>query len=621
MKKIQNKAILCAMALVAATGFVSCSSDEVVAEAPVNPTYDGNSVKTQFAINVAKANGTRMSADDTQNNSNYLGMENVRLFTLATAPAASQNVTSDIKLTEPTSVTLTGTARSSHIYSDVNIPVGTNNFLFYSTRKSIANNGTTGAIGGSLLGTGSATIANTDEINFTGVMIKTAKTTEISEVRTAFAAYLNSIITAFGETPTDPNLTTAKTNFTANFTNAQRAGSAFAILKQVEQIYRIADASTDTGTGNAIKTAITNGETIKTTATTTDGVTTLAYNIDDKYANFPNEQGLPEGAMLLTYESGQFKYTEGNPNYGIGGDKKVNMNNIMYPLPIVYFDNTPAKAKDESLLVNQWPTTTTDWDASIISTNGWGNQVLASTHSIALENNINYGVAGLKTTILCTKTQLEDNAVAYNGNSSVQNIDVPASGFPVTGLLIGGQPSQVGWQMIDETATNPNRDYVIYDDVTNGAVAKHDEKSTNIYTLVFDNWQSGNQDGVNIAIELENNSGKAFYGQDGMIEKGQKFYLIGQLVLDDAKKTSFSWPTYGTGSTDLKDSYQGRYPVKADDSGKRIFIQDYTTEANFKITSLKNAYVTIPDLRATKLQLGLSVDLEWKAGMKFDVEL
>ena len=46
MKKIQNKAILCAMALVAATGFVSCSSDEVVEKAPVNPTYDGKTVKT-----------------------------------------------------------------------------------------------------------------------------------------------------------------------------------------------------------------------------------------------------------------------------------------------------------------------------------------------------------------------------------------------------------------------------------------------------------------------------------------------------------------------------------------------------------------------------------------------
>lgn len=78
------------MALVAATAFVSCSSDEVVMEqpqAPENPTFNGKSVKTQFAINVTKAGkGTRMSANDTQNNNNYLDMANVRLFTLATTP-------------------------------------------------------------------------------------------------------------------------------------------------------------------------------------------------------------------------------------------------------------------------------------------------------------------------------------------------------------------------------------------------------------------------------------------------------------------------------------------------------------------------------------------------------
>ena len=53
----------------------------------------------------------------------------------------------------------------------------------------------------------------------------------------------------------------------------------------------------------------------------------------------------------------------------------------------------------------------------------------------------------------------------------------------------------------------------------------------------------------------------------------------------------------------------------------RVFIQDYTTTADFTINSLKNAYVTIPDLRATKLQLGLSVDLKWQSGLTFDVPI
>ena len=569
-------------------------------------------MKTQFAINVTKAGkGTRMSANDTQNNNNYLDMANVRLFTLATTPAASQNVTADIKLAKPSDV---GLSQSSHIYSDVLIPVNTTNFLFYSTRDNLANNATTGAINGSLFGTGS--ISGTDDINFTGVMIKTAKAAEITAVQDEFANYLNGIMDAFVGA-TDANLTNAKTKFTSNFTNEQRAGSAFAVLRQVEQLYRIADGSSDAKAEN-IKAAIINASgTIKTTPTTADGVTTLAYDgIDVKYSNFPEAQDLPEGAMLLTYNtSGKFVYTQDNPDFGIGAGvgPKVNMNKIMYPLPIVYFDNTPVQAKDESLLKNQWPTNTTNWDNFFDAS--WGNTVLASTHSIALQNNINYGVAGLKTTVQCGSNQLKDNAQAYPDGGSTQNIDVPAEGFPVTGVLVGGQPFQVGWEMIDATTSDPNRDYVIYDNKTNSAVAKNGTFSDPIYTLVFDNWHGVNQEGVNIAIELENNSGKAFYGQDGMIEKGQKFYMIGQLILDDTKKESLTWPT------GLKPSYNGRYPVKANDAGKRIFIQDYTTEAKFTINSLVKSYVTIPDLRATKLQLGLSVDLEWKAGMTFDVSI
>ena len=54
---------------------------------------------------------------------------------------------------------------------------------------------------------------------------------------------------------------------------------------------------------------------------------------------------------------------------------------------------------------------------------------------------------------------------------------------------------------------------------------------------------------------------------------------------------------------------------------KRVFVQDFTTTANFTIKSLKNAYVTIPDLRATKLQLGLSVDLTWQSGLTYNVTI
>ena len=49
--------------------------------------------------------------------------------------------------------------------------------------------------------------------------------------------------------------------------------------------------------------------------------------------------------------------------------------------------------------------------------------------------------------------------------------------------------------------------------------------------------------------------------------------------------------------------------------------QDYVTTATVTINSLKNAYVTIPDLRSTQMKLGLFVDLTWQTGYNFDVAI
>lgn len=623
MKKFKDKnfAYGVAVLLAGAMAFSACSSDEEVVN--VNPSFDGESVKTQFAINVAGANknATRMSAENTQNADNYLGMTNVRLFTLEGVPGTATALTSDITLAEPTSVSI---SNSSNIYTDVNIPVGTNNFLFYSTRKDLGTNlsdyQTTGAIESDLFTTSTTAKTALTDITFKGKTIKDVNATTINTVESAFIAYLNGIVEAFGLLLTEGGtLESAKKEFITNFSNKQRAGSAFAILKQVDQLWQIAKGiptgDADKTLANAVVTAITKNATIEIDATGTD----LAYasTLSPNYSNFPIAQGLPDGSMLLTYDTNTFKYTNGTSTE-IGGDNKINMNNITFPLPIVYFDNTPAKASDSEL--KTWPTTTTGWDAGFT---GWDDAVKSSTRAIALENNINYGVASLKTTVKCGAATLEDNAHNYTGTMANQVINVPADGFTISGLLVGGQPESVGWEMIDGTiAGTINRNYVVYDNAVNGAKAKFDVECTPIYTLVFDNWNGGTaQENVNVAIELVNNGDKSFYAQDGIVEKGQRFYLIGKLELNDEKKAALTWPVYGTGEGNLKTSYQNRYPVKATDTDKRIFIQDYTTTANFTINSLQNAYVTIPDLRASKLQLGLSVDLEWKNGITFDVEI
>ena len=52
-----------------------------------------------------------------------------------------------------------------------------------------------------------------------------------------------------------------------------------------------------------------------------------------------------------------------------------------------------------------------------------------------------------------------------------------------------------------------------------------------------------------------------------------------------------------------------------------MFDQAYNTNANVTITSLAHAKNGIPDLKNPKLELGLSVKLEWTAGLVDDVTI
>ena len=630
MKRINNYVLNGALALLSTAGFVACSSSDDVTDAPVNPTYDGKSVKTQFAINVATpSNGkTRMSDVNTQNNGNYLGMTNVRLLTLADSPADNIELTSVIPLADPNTDI---TTRSSHIYSDVNIPVGTSDFLFYSTRSILGtdmdNKFKTGAIVSDMFTKNSPSYLSTNEIKFASEKILSASNT-VDTYKAAFENFLNSVIAVSGWSTTNNNtLKSAYNNIISSYSNGQYAGSANEIKKLMTDLYNavnpISSSSTasdeDKNLASAIMAAINNSSNEVYFVEDDANPGTLKYGstVAQFYYDFPCYNGLPEGSALLTFDNSSNKFIyDATPQ--IGGTNKVNSYKLTYPLPIVYFDNTPAKCIDKELETSEWKTTTSDWDYSTNWTTGWYNSVKATSRSIALQNNINYGVACLETKFSCEGTTLEDNRKNVVTGSQNQTITIPSEGFQVTGILIGGQPENVNWQFIN---AGTNRDYVVYDkELSDIKAGRNGASSAANYTLVFDNWTSAStQEPVNVAIELVNTAAD-FYGVDGIVAKGQKFYLIGRLDPTSAA-TDIKWPTYNDtqGENTLPTSYQGRYPVKF--NTKRVFVQDYTTKANFTINSLKNAYVTIPDLRASKLQLGLSVDLSWRTGLTYDVPI
>ena len=642
MNRINNYVLNGAIALLSTAGLVACSSSDDVTDAPVNPTYDGKSVKTQFAINIADntpKNSTRMSGENTQQ-TGYLSMANIYLLPIKTTGSqsidANTEVLSLIPLNDPNSVSI---SRSSHIYSDVNVPVGANNFLFYSTRRGLGtdmdNKFKTGSITGTLIGATTTTVPavdNTNDITFAlEEILDATNNSSLTTVEGYFEEYLNNIKDVSDWSSQNGNdLETLYTQFT-NFDSEIRAGSAFAVLKLVSELYDKVKPISDNGTDpqktiaqnivNAIIATTGNVTVVVNSPTTTENPYSLKYSTTDKnITNFPAAQGLPEGAAQLTFTSGDFKY-KNQPSIGTNTDPTFNIYNLTYPAPITYFDNTPLKATDKEIQPSDWQITASSWDSWDDWTN-WGNIILSTSRSVALKNNINYGVACLATTFKCSDAgTLEDNKAAIIRGENNQTITVPTDGFPVTGILIGGQPESVNWQYISTSTQATDYEYVAYDrDLTGIKAVKTGDPVSN-YTLVLDNYTAAptGQPKVNVAVELVNTA-EDFYGKDGLIAKGQKFYLIATLDPNQGTAT-VQWPSYDGSNTnfDLKDSYKDRYPVE---NGKnRVFVQDFTTKADFTINTLKNAYVTLPDLRASLLQLGLSVDLTWQSGMTFDVPL
>ena len=620
MKRINHYVLNGAIALLSTAGLVACSSSDDVTDAPVNPTYDGKSVKTQFAINIATpSNGkTRMSAENTQNGGNFLGMENIYLIPFVNEPTASLNGTTDrtdytfpssvIKLAGLSGIDNTTDDKNYHIYNDVNVPVGTKNFLFYGTSPiSESTYKTNGALKVTNLTT--LTQNSTSAISYSLVDIAATSGTNnaITSTQTGFANYLSAIAKADGWSTIAENenatLFNAYKNFTVAPTNGGlRAGSAAAIKEMIQRLttivypLRTKDGETATTVSGVADKII---DKIKASYfdINANGIVSWLTSLGDETTKFPTNLGLPEGCMILTCSNGDFSYAS-QPTMPSSGSSTINLYDITYPAAIAYRANTELAAKSEE--VSSWPTQYSNWES--YDWQGWENEVLATTRSIALKKNIQYGVAQMVTQIKTANSILNDN-------SSDNRVSVNATSFPVTGILVGGQRQSIDWEFLPKGSTQR----VIYDaDIPSATFAASTGWSNPIYTLVFDNYVDGDKDvqeTVRIAVELKNNSNADFSGVDGIVAAGQKFYLIAEL---NPKATSglnaISWPESNT----------NRFPQFKID---RTFVQDYKTCVNLTINTLKNAYVTIPDLRSVKLQLGLSVDLQWQTGLTFDVPL
>lgn len=609
MKRFQLFSLASAMLLASAAGFTSCSSDS---EDPLagGSGVAGQVVKTQFVINIPYAGNesggnarvsTRMTAENTQNKNNFLGLKDIEMFAFDNAPS----------VTNPTStrtINIRTDAPSSNndyrrIYSDIAIPVGTTNMILYARATR----------------TKTVEFAYADKTNFEA----------------------GSLTNPYGNFKDDakPNLSVLNFNLEAIHKNNDFDTKGKAILDKLNEIANTTvdgtpwseiensqpednDAkilqslyakfiSLTAGSANSVNSFI---DHLKGAIESQGVKTTMAQAIIKKCTPvsgiFPRDCYLPDGVAKVKFNptTSSFAFETVTAGTTTQGSNLIDYKTVTFPSELAYFVSSPLKTSTTDPKLTDLPSyekwlagTTNAWD-------GYGDIVQNNTLFVALQNPVQYGVACLKSSIKYSGTSLEDNAKEKIGSESNNFITVNDKSFPITGILIGGQPAGVKWDFEPKSTTKPaDFKYTIYDNDMNGGInftAKAEDTGTlpYNYTLVLDNKDTSSDDAtqsnVNVVIELENNAAD-FYGADGLIPEGSKFYLAGTLDL-----------TATSGVTKPGDS-----------TVDHVFVKDHTTVANFTIKDLKKAYNCIPDLRTSKINVGLAVDLSWQEGITFDVEL
>ena len=610
MKKFRFFSFASAMLLASAAGMVSCSSDSIEPTGGSGAT--GQVVKTQFYINIPYKgdNGsvsTRMTDVNTQNtgdnSTNFLGMVNTQMYAFKGEPSSTGNTTSVKAISIGNAAEAASKDKWRNLYRDIAIPVGTKNLLLYARADKKSNsNFQAGSLSNPYESTTTEDATELSALNFalTEVNKDIDFSTEGADILVALNLVANTSVTEPGTTTTVKWSEIDNSNLgTTNEREALKerykkfialtSGSAKSVQLLIENLKKVINGSTGVEDDKLMAKAI------------VTNCTTALSNLENK--DFPRNLFLPDGVAKVKWNdiTKAFEYVNVNSTGSTGN--LINYTTITYPSELAYYVSSPVKvSNNEITAVNDLP----DYDKWIGNTADWssyGNEVESSTRFVALQKPVLYGVASLKSTVKCVSNTLIDNAKDKGQYESDNSITVNDTSFPITGILIGGQPKQVGWNFeAANTVTTNEFKYTIYDcDMNKGtnltaAVTGTPEPN---YTLVLDNKDNSatSQNKVYITIELENNASD-FFGADGLIPKGSKFYMVGEL-----------------------DPYASGITQPTGEPLDHVFVKDHTTIANFTIKNLKKAYNHIPDMRSSKYNVGLAVDLSWKTGITFDVEI
>ena len=610
MNKMKKYLMMFAALVATTVGFTACSSEDDLAGAE----QEGHGVvKADFTISFPKQMSgiTRQSTAVVQGQTPpvFRGISGIELMPFTAAKSdisTSSTIPSSINLaagtvgrygasssTLPNTIDAVGTlynTSNSHLYTDIEIAIGTRAFMFYG--KAIDDEPAAGsnsnATNGSLVKSVAPSGTTLDAISFSLTDITTAT---VDAQATAIAAYLTNIAKASSGSET-------MLTYFPNFTNL-KAGSFASMKAVVQAVYTSLYNNTD-ALSTAIKTAILDGypsgSVTKTIAVAEKSGTTTGELVFTSDYSYPRNIFLPDGAAQINWNTTKKEFDVViTSNVGLNISA---INDYTYPAALYYYglsDIWAVPAPMSGLYDNDksWAdilkeyTNRDDESATVQST----------TRSIAIRDEVQYAVGRLDVTVASN-----NGAASLKDNSNVDiTLGDNGANFPIKGILVGNQKA-VKYNFETNTAATQK---TIYDSQMPSGATLYPGSTPNLtattHTLVLQTVDATSNDDSNanvpIAIEFENAGNQIIVGKGNeLIYPGTRFYLLGTLkpYLNDTQKYS---------------TEESAAVIK------KAFVQDYVTTANFTVESFKNAYHTLPDLRTPSLEIGMSVDLTWKTGI------
>lgn len=323
----------------------------------------------------------------------------------------------------------------------------------------------------------------------------------------------------------------------------------------------------------AIRTAIANPVYVVTSGNA-DNVTVQLRNPRDRY---PASIHLPDGAAGIQWNASEQAFQVVMQTKASA--KLMSASRFCYPPFLCYYANSCIKTADDGSKENFYVSTNT-WPQILAQYQGTLPFVNSKTTAVAITDAINYGVAQLR-----LKLRMGNNSNTLM-DSKDNPVEVGTHSFPLTAVMVGPQ-YDVAYNFDPLLSSD---EHTVYDPRI------VDAANQTIYLVPFVDSEYAQtlvlptraNETVYMVLEFQNDSETEFYGANGLILKGSKFYMTAKL--DPTTATNYN---------------------PDDAKVNRVFAQDGYTEVNGVISDLKRAWNVVPDTRDPQLEVGVSMEMKW----------